>query len=548
MFLALPAMAQVSTSSLGGRVSDGDGPLEGVTVVAIHQPTNSQYYATTDTRGWWQMLDLLPGGPYTLRIHYFGYDQLTVRELYLYIGQNTVVDADLEARTTRVVVDDAATSLRIGEGLGGGVVPVAPGTYDLVGQRVYTEVPFDVRQDAELYGATRLQVTPAGTSRFHGSLYGYYGFPLGTGIPGQERGLFGATVSTPIASEDFLLYGGLQYDLQGGLMGTGRFDARFNEANRLDISGGRLSSDEYWAMAGLSSAFLEGRASNRAQAGWYGDAASRSLAVSDNFTYVAGAQRLMAGVQFSHSAFTGLDSAATQVNVYLQDVIRLGRRVTLLAGLRFDFPFTFSPRLSLHYDILGTGKLVLRAGTAVYGRHGEGSVWKNLAAVDIGLPAAFKLSLEGVYGQSWRRLFYISTHNVLDSHYALTARLERPLANRLWAVASYTRSDGSCTDNVIGGFSYKAVYGRLFATMLSALYVGGSYIDDDSPASMSWSNSVEARLTQDFGWTIGSRDHALQLTAYARYAPASVNPDLTSSVTPGLTRGLTILAGLRYTL
>ena len=541
MFLALPAMAQVSTSSLGGRVSDGDGPLEGVTVVAIHQPTNSQYYATTDTRGWWQMLDLLPGGPYTLRIHYFGYDPLTVRELYLYIGQNTVVDADLEARTTRTVVDDAATSLRIGEGLGGGVVPVAPGTYDLVGQRVYTEVPFDVRQDADLYGATRLQVTPAGTSRFHGSLYGYYGLP-------SSRGLFGATVSTPIASEDFLLYGGLQYDLQGGLTGTGRFDARFNEANRLDISGGRLSSDDYWAMAGLSSAFLEGRASNRAQAGWYGDAASRSLIVSDNFSYVAGAQRLMAGVQLSHSAFTGLDSAATQVNVYLQDAIRLGRRVTLLAGLRFDFPFTFSPRLSVHYDILGTGKLVLRAGTAIYGRHGEGSVWKNLAAVDIGLPAAFKLSLEGVYGQSWRRLFYISTHNVLDSHYALTARLERPLANRLWAVASYTRSDGSCTDNVIGGISYKAVYGRRFATMLSALYVGGSYIDDDSPASLSWSNSVEARLTQDFGWTIGNRDHTLQLTAYARYAPASVTSDLTSSVTPGLTRGLTILAGLRYTL
>lgn len=544
MSLALPAMAQVSTSSLGGRVSDGDGPLEGVTVVAIHQPTNSQYYATTDARGRWQMLDLLPGGPYTLRIHYFGYDPISVRELYLYISQNTVVDADLEARTTRIVVDDAATSLRIGEGLGGGVVPVAPGTYDLVGQRVYAEVPFDVRQDAELYGATRLQVTPTGTSRFHGSLYGYYGLPLGTEIPGQARGLFGATVSTPIASEDFLLYGGLQYDLQGGLMGTGRFDARFNEANRLDISGGRLSSDEYWAMAGLSSAFLEGRASNRAQAGWYGDAASRSLAVSDNFTYVAGAQRLMAGVQFSRSAFTGLDSAATQVNVYLQDAIRLGRRVTLLAGLRFDFPFTFSPRLSLHYDILGTGKLVLRAGTAVYGRHGEGSVWKNLAAVDIGLPAAFRLTLEGVYGQSWRRLFYISTHNVLDSHYALTARLERPLANRLWAVASYTRSDGSCTDNVIGGFSYKAVYGRRFATMLSALYVGGSYVDDDSPASMSWSNSVEARLTQDFGWTIGSRDHALQLTAYARYAPAYVS----SGVTPGLTRGLTILAGLRYTL
>ena len=75
LLLALPVVAQVTTSSIGGQIVDDNGPIEGVTVVAIHQPSNTQYYATTNARGWYQLLDVLPGGPYTIRIHYFSYDR-----------------------------------------------------------------------------------------------------------------------------------------------------------------------------------------------------------------------------------------------------------------------------------------------------------------------------------------------------------------------------------------------------------------------------------------------------------------------------------------
>ncbi|MBR3485786.1 MAG: hypothetical protein IKH40_05555, partial [Bacteroidales bacterium] len=210
----------------------------------------------------------------------------------------------------------------------------------------------------------------------------------------------------------------------------------------------------------------------------------------------------------------------------------LGRRMTLQAGLRFDFPFAFSPRVSLRYDVLGTGALVLRAGSAVYGVHGEGTVWKNMAAADFRLPARFVLSLEGVYGQTWRKPFYISTRNILDSRYALTARLERPFAGNLWAVASYTRSDGPVSDQVIGGLSYTAKYLGHLATTLAVLYNGNNFIDDLSPASLSWTNSVEARLSQDLILSLGGRDHTLQLTGYYR------NSSL----------GTEWLAGLRYLL
>ncbi len=519
LLAALPAAAQVTTASIGGRIVDDNGPVEGVTVVVIHQPSNTQYYTTTNARGWYQLSDVLPGGPYTVRIHYFSYKPLTVRELYTYAGQHSVIDANLEAGTTDIHVDDAATSLRIGENLGGGVVPVAPGTYDLVGQRVYTAVPFDVRQEAALDGVSRLQMTPVGTNRFHGSAYGYFG----------SAGLAGATVSTPLFNEDYVLFGGLQYDFAGDFSGAGRIDARLGASNRLDLSGGRLAG-ENWAMGGFTSQIGDGRASNRLQTGWSGSPAAKAWRVSDDFTLSAGAQRLLFGVQTTYGQLP--DSSFTRVGFYLQDAVRLGRRMTLQAGLRFDFPFAFSPRVSLRYDVLGTGALVLRAGSAVYGVHGEGTVWKNMAAADFRLPARFVLSLEGVYGQTWRKPFYISTRNILDSRYALTARLERPFAGNLWAVASYTRSDGPVSDQVIGGLSYTAKYLGHLATTLAVLYNGNNFIDDLSPASVSWTNSVEARLSQDLILSLGGRDHTLQLTGYYRSTPL----------------GTEWLAGLRYSL
>lgn len=531
LLLAVPAAAQVTTASLGGRIVDENGPIEGVTVVLIHQQTNTQYYATTDRHGWYQMLDVLPGGPYTVRIHYFEYKPLTVRGLFTYIGQNVVVDADLEAGTTFVHTDEAATSMRVGEAVEGGEVSLSPLTYNLVGQRTYTEVPFDVRQEAPLAGAQRLQVTPFGSNRFHGSLYGFYG--LNPSFTSGSTGYGGATVSTPLGSEDFLLFAGVQYDGISGVTGSGRLDARFNEANRLDLSGGRLSAGEAWGAAGFTSALFDGRASNRVQGGWYGSADCRQLVVSDDFTFAAGAQRLLFGVQAAHLAVPALDSTATKFDFYLQDAVRMGRRLTLLAGVRFSFPFAFSPRVSLYYDVLGNGAVVLRAGTAVYGRHGEGSVWKNLAAVDTRLPAGFRLTLEGVYGQSWRRAFYISSRNLLDSRYALTARLERPLADGIWAVASYTRSDGMARDRILGGFSYRVEYLGRMATTLGVLYDGCNLIDDLSPASVSWQNGVEARFTQDLGLEIGGHGHTLQITGYLRY-------------TSGLPTFF--LAGLRYLL
>lgn len=566
LLLALPAAAQVTTASIGGRVVNENGPVEGVTVVAIHQPTNGQYYATTDRNGWYQLLDVQPGGPYTVRIFYIDNKPLTVRNLYTYSGQNVVVDADLDAGATQVRVDEAATSLRLGRDLGGGTVPISPLGFDLVSQRIYSPVVFDVRQEAPLAGAAQQWTVPTGTNTFHGSAYGFYGMTIlpevyssyapPEGLPDalRQMGLGGLTLALPLGSEDYQLFGGVQYGT-GGLSAAGRFDGRINSENRLEISGGRLAGDwdrgagaDAWAAAAFTSLLGE-RSSNRAQAGWYSSPTERQLLVADDYTLAAGSQRLLAGFQFAHENNLALDSAATRFDFYLQDVVRLGRRMTILGGVRFSFPFAFSPRLSLNYDLLGNGFLVLRAGTAVYGRHGEGTIWKNLAAIDTRLPLDIRLTLEGIYGQSWQKAFHISKRNVLDSHYALTARLERPFANHFWALTSYTYSDSPVRGRLMAGFSYKAEYLSRFATTLAVLYNGSSLIDDNSPASISWSNGLEARLTQDVKFQIAGRDHTIQLTGYLRRS-ASAIPGITDDLfaPAAIPAGTSFLFGLRYLL
>ena len=533
LFAAVTSAAQVMTASLGGRITDENGPIEGVTVVLINQTTNAQYYASTDRRGWYHMQDIVPGGPFTVRIHYFGYNPLTVRNLYLYAGQNQVVDADLEAGTSYVRCDDAATAMRVGELLGeptgGGEVAFSPLSYSLTGQRVYTAVPFDVRQEASYAGTHVEELAPTGSSMFHASALGLYSCVPTPGLGPRNDFTGNASIATPLGSEDYQLFAGLQYGTAGGFEGVGRFDARFNEANRLDVSGG-YQDREAWAAAGLSSA-VGSAGANRFQAGWSSFDGERELMISDDFSYAAGAQQMLFGVQAGRWSNPLLDTAAMHIDFYAQDVIRLGRRLTVQAGLRFRFPFAFSPRASVYYDILGNGKLVLRAGTAVYGRPG-GSSWKNLGAVDVALPLRFRLSVEATYEQLVKQLFYIKAGNVAASQYALTARLERPLFDHAWAVASYTHSNGAVSDRVIGGFYYKKAYAGHFATSLAVLYDGQSQIYDLSPASVSWANRFQARFSQDFVFNAGSRSHTLQLTAYLQHLPGTTE----------------FLAGLRYLL
>ena len=65
MFAGVVAYAQVTTSSLGGRVVDQNGePVIGAAVLAQHEPSGTVYGAVTNSEGRYTIQGMRTGGPY----------------------------------------------------------------------------------------------------------------------------------------------------------------------------------------------------------------------------------------------------------------------------------------------------------------------------------------------------------------------------------------------------------------------------------------------------------------------------------------------------
>ncbi len=87
-------MAQTSTTSaMNGLITDNSGGgLPGATVIAIHTPTNTQYAATTNNDGRYNIQNMRVGGPYTVKTTYVGYQDQTRENINLSLGQNLKLD------------------------------------------------------------------------------------------------------------------------------------------------------------------------------------------------------------------------------------------------------------------------------------------------------------------------------------------------------------------------------------------------------------------------------------------------------------------------
>lgn len=96
LFVALSAMAQVTTSNMSGKVTGEDGvALVGATVVAVHTPSGTQYAAVVDGNGVYRLANVRPGGPYTIEFEYIGYRTLKRQDVTLGLGDNYTLNATL---------------------------------------------------------------------------------------------------------------------------------------------------------------------------------------------------------------------------------------------------------------------------------------------------------------------------------------------------------------------------------------------------------------------------------------------------------------------
>ena len=90
------AYAQVTTSSIGGRITAADGNVNGAAVIAVYQPTASTFYAVTDANGNYRINGVTPGGPYTVSVEMLGYRKVENQNLYAPLGETLIVNATLE--------------------------------------------------------------------------------------------------------------------------------------------------------------------------------------------------------------------------------------------------------------------------------------------------------------------------------------------------------------------------------------------------------------------------------------------------------------------
>jgi len=78
----------VTSASLNGTVVDEAGePLPGANVVAVHQPSGTQYGVATRTDGRFTFPAVRVGGPYTVTVTFVGYQQVERTGLQLRLGQ-----------------------------------------------------------------------------------------------------------------------------------------------------------------------------------------------------------------------------------------------------------------------------------------------------------------------------------------------------------------------------------------------------------------------------------------------------------------------------
>ena len=96
MFAGIAASAQVTTSSLGGRVVDQNGePVIGAAVVAIHEPSGTSYGSVTNMDGLYTIQGMRTGGPYRVEVSCLGYQQVNYTGVTLTLAETYNLNAQL---------------------------------------------------------------------------------------------------------------------------------------------------------------------------------------------------------------------------------------------------------------------------------------------------------------------------------------------------------------------------------------------------------------------------------------------------------------------
>ena len=97
MLMSVAAIAQVTTSALGGRVVDANGePVVGAAVVATHEPSGTVYGVVTNNDGRYAINGMRAGGPYKVEISCLGFQTLAYTDVTLQLAETSALNGTLK--------------------------------------------------------------------------------------------------------------------------------------------------------------------------------------------------------------------------------------------------------------------------------------------------------------------------------------------------------------------------------------------------------------------------------------------------------------------
>lgn len=88
VLLGVTSFAQVTTSSLNGRIADESGDaVIGAAVIATHTESGTQYAAVTNNQGRFVINGMRAGGPYSVEVSCLGYQTVTYTDVILQLAE-----------------------------------------------------------------------------------------------------------------------------------------------------------------------------------------------------------------------------------------------------------------------------------------------------------------------------------------------------------------------------------------------------------------------------------------------------------------------------
>ena len=92
LFVSSVGFSQVTKSAIAGTVKSTSGEALPAAVVEIkHVPTGTKYFSTTDEKGNYSANSVRPGGPYTIKVNYTGYNPYIIEEISAPLGNSIVI-------------------------------------------------------------------------------------------------------------------------------------------------------------------------------------------------------------------------------------------------------------------------------------------------------------------------------------------------------------------------------------------------------------------------------------------------------------------------